>query len=63
MAVTEHAEVGVLEVVVVLEPVAHQPVDRDVSQPDQAESQNERPLLHHPRPMTRAGTGVVWAEL
>jgi len=66
MAATEHAEVGVLEVVVVLEPVAHQPVEPDVSEPDQAESHNKRPVL--PPPITddqsryRCGVGEVVAK-
>ena len=34
---TEHAEVGVLEVIVILESVTHQAVEPDVSKPDESE--------------------------
>jgi hypothetical protein len=45
MVASGHAEVGVLKVVVVLEPISHQPVEGDMGEPDQAEPQNERAML------------------
>src|SRR3954454_19474464 len=42
---TELTEMGVLEVVVVLEAVAHQPVEADVGDPDQAEREEQRFVL------------------
>jgi len=42
---TEHAEVGVLEVIVILESVTHQAVEPDVSEPDESEPQDQWPVL------------------
>jgi hypothetical protein len=44
----EPAKVGVLEVVAVLQAVAQEAVETDVRQPDQAEGQDERPVLPPP---------------
>jgi len=59
----EHAEVRVLKMIIVFEPVAQHPVERDVGEPDEGEPQDERPAV--PPPQTndhgryRCGMGKV----
>jgi hypothetical protein len=60
---TEHPEMGVVEAVAVREAVALEPIQTDVGQPDQAEGQDERPVLPPPDTDHGAGRGVACAAL
>jgi len=62
---TEYAEVGVLEVIVILESVTHQAVEPDVSKPDESEPRTSGRAAtipdQSPEP-ARGGVGQVVEE-